>query len=176
MNEIGFSLNVRKIFGVMANERDLQSSINRPDRDRVLFVGKNTDVISNCSQWLKNSLRFLVPFISIHDLGNTPNNHLSGKIQRILNLSVNKMVKSELIEFSFLPCNPRNLIAGKIGSLQGSQKREYLFFGREKFDLKSQLHSLSITQMFEIVKNLFGRRARAFLPTASRWGILPEIL
>ena len=35
-------------------------------------------------------------------------------------------------------------------------------------------HWSIVINMFEVVKNLFEKGARAFLPTASRWGILPE--
>jgi len=119
VNKISLSLDVRKVFPIVAKKGELQSSINRPDGNRIFLIRKYPGIISDAAKGLKNALRFLVEFVSICHLGNATDKRLCSKAGRILQTSINKVMQFELIKGFCLPCYFGNLIAGCITAFEG---------------------------------------------------------
>lgn len=121
-NKVGFTFNVRKIFLIVTDKRNLQSSIDRPDRNNILFIRKDAGIIGNTTFKPENSFNIFIELIRIGYLGNTTNNSLCCKMRKFFLLMVNQIMKLKLIECFCLPCCFRNIIASGITSLQGFPK------------------------------------------------------
>jgi len=181
INKICFAFNVRQIFRVMADKGYFKPAVDRPDRDNLFLniIGKNTRVISNCTEWLKYSLSFLVKFIGVNYFTYTSNKHLSRKPSSVFKRMINKVVNLELIENLFLPYHIGNLVTGTIGFFKSCQERFSLFIIRKKFYLQCKFHNCNIHQTLEYVKrNLLQKKGMGnSSPTKQSldWGLLAQL-
>src|SRR3990167_1058797 len=174
-NKVCLPFDIRKIFRVMTDEGNFQPAIYRPDGDKGFFIGKDTRVVGDCSEWLKCSLSFLIKFIGIYNLTDTTNKYLCGKPSSFFQRMVNKVVGFKLIKNLLFPYCIRNLITGNIGFSKSCQKRLSLFIIRQKFYLQSKFHGVTIHHIFENVKqNLLRKEAGNSSPIKQslNWGLL----
>src|SRR3990167_1944563 len=168
-HKISLPFNVWKIFVIVAKKRDFQSAVNGPERNNHALVGKNARIVGDGAEERKRPFLFPVKFIGINYFTDATYNHLSGKTSSPFQVVIHKMVNFKLIKDFIFPYHIGNLITNCIAISQRSYQRFGLFITRKKFYLQCQFHGLSIIQILEKVK----KGGRAFLPTASRWGILP---
>ena len=171
-NKVGLTLNEGKPVGAVADKRNLQSAIDSPDRNRIVFVGENPGIISYCTEWFKLSLNFLIKFVRIRYLGNTPNSHLRRKPGLLFNKIIRFLVKFELVEGLFFPRYFRNSVAGRVCLLNSIKQELCLTIIWKKLNLQYQLHDLNILLLFEVCKNYFKKGDAKIPPTVKTLGFL----
>jgi len=155
INKIGLALNIGQKLGIVANKRNPESSVNRPNRYCLPFVRKNAFIIGNGSKWFKRPFVFFVNFITVNSLGNTPDNHLSRKIKNSPDISVDKPVKFILIKNFIIPSNFGNIITRSIGFTKRIQKQIDLGRIWQKFYLKCQFHIIIIIKYLRMSSKNF---------------------
>src|SRR5690606_29609618 len=170
VNQIRFTFDVREVIGIVANERHFEPSANRPDRNFITFVRKNTTVIGNAAKWFKSAFNFSVQFVSISDLRNTSYQHLCGKIRRTFQGVIDFVVNFKLVKHLLFPRYFRNGITNCIRFFNGLKKQISLFFGRQKFNLQCKFHNTNLLQIFEITKS---EQQVAFLQPTQAMGWFP---
>lgn len=178
-HEIGFALDIRQKFLVVANKRQaLDTSIDSPDAhcSRLDIVRQDAGIVGNRTQWLKPSECFVVEFVRIRDFCKRTHNRLSRQQCRMLYWVVNKMVESDMIEGFLFPRRLRNLIANTINLSKRGLKNLCLKLVGQKFYLKCQFHSFNITHLFENVKQNLKKGVGQFLCQMNQAVSLPDIL
>jgi hypothetical protein len=156
----------------VTHKRDFQSAIDSPDRNRIVFVGETPGIISYCTEWFKLSLNFLIKFIRIRYLGNTPNSHLRRKPGLLFNEIIGFLVELELVEGLFFPRYFRNSVAGRVCLLNGIKQGLCLTIIGQKLNLQCQFHSFNILLLFEVCKNYFKKGDAKIPPTVKTVGFL----
>lgn len=159
--QISFAFNVRKIILVVADKWHLQPAANRPDGNSFSFVRKNTTVVCDAAKWFKRSLYFLIQFVSISYLADTPYKNLCRKIGRTLQSVIDFRMDFKLVKDFLFPRYFRNSITNRIRFFNSSQEQISLFFSGQKFNLQRKFHNTKIVQIFEITKS---EQQVAFLP------------
>lgn len=148
-HKVSFPFDVRKIVGVVADERHLLSTAYSPYRYVQTGVRKHPAVIADASVFTEHTLTFPVKFVGVRHLAYAAYNYLCGKVKGIAYVIVAKVMQLELIESPISPCNVRNLIARSISLLESFKKNPMLFFGRDKFCFQCQFHAANIAKIFE---------------------------
>ena len=139
-DKIRFSLDVRKIFGVMTSERNSETTSDRPNGGLRALVGKNSTVIGNGSQWPEYVKSLFVRFIGLGDFSETSDEHLGRQNVLSLESVIKSLVQLEVIEYFLFKGKLRDSMTGKIRLFDRFEKNVGLFFRRKKFDLQCQLH------------------------------------
>ena len=171
--QISFAFNVRKIILVVADKWHLQPAANRPDGNSFSFVRKNTTVVCDAAKWFKRSLYFLIQFVSISYLADTPYKNLCRKIGRTLQSVIDFRMDFKLVKDFLFPRYFRNSITNRIRFFNSSQEQISLFFSGQKFNLQRKFHNTKIVQIFEITKS---EQQVAFLQPTQAMGWFPALI
>jgi len=170
INEIGLPQAIFKHFPLVltANELDMQTSLDRPDRDLLFIFGfprEDALIVGDSTQGLEDSLALVVKFVGVGDAGDSPHDNLRGEIGKLLSsVVIGKFVQGVLPEYLGFPGALAQMVAGLVGAFNGALQRIGLLFSWLEFDLRNQFHGFSIAQFVESVK--YGKEAGRLLPTA----------
>lgn len=129
-HQINFTLSGFKKLSLIitALKRYLLPAVKGPNRNQITcHHTKDSIVIRLRRMLLENSLFFFVKLVSIGNLGNAANSHLSRKVKLGLNVIVGSFVQFKLTKFFILPGELRNIVAGLIRGFKGSFQKLILF-------------------------------------------------
>lgn len=152
VNQICFPFYVRKVVGIVADKGDFEPATNRPDRNRITFVRKNTTVIGNTAKWFESAFYFLIQFVGISNFRDAAHQYLCRKIRRAFQTVIDFVVNFKLVKDFLFPSYFRNGITNRICFLNSFKEQISLFFGRQKFNLQRKFHGTNLTQIFETTK------------------------
>jgi hypothetical protein len=113
-------------------------------------------VVRNCAARLERTLRFLVQFVRIANLGNQPNNHLRGQIKSTPRFSVYNLMKCESAKNFRFPRALAHPITSSIRHLKRLQEKLTLFGCGKKFDFSGQFHTTSLVYIVQNFNPLKG--------------------
>ena len=174
-SKVGFTLPKRKKSALVltADERQFQSSVNRPNAD-LTFVGvpsQDTVIKGDCARRLKRALGALVEFIGVRDLADTPDYHLCRQARHGSLFGVLPFVKRVLSEGLVCPPPRADAVANGVRGLYGALQGVRLFGGEDQFNLCVKFQSIDIipafTQACQCQSDLFGQ----FLPRINAEGV-----
>lgn len=149
VNQIRFSLYVRKVVSVMANKRYFQPATDSPKRNNIIrLVGHYPTVVTNASKWTKLSFSFLIKFVGIGNFCNTTYKNLRRKLKCCFVIVVNFVMQFKIVENLLFPSHIRNGVANSICFLHRIKKQVSLFVSRQKFYFQREFHNANIQIIF----------------------------
>src|SRR5690606_10092415 len=175
VNQVGFSLDKRDMFRLVANKINFLSAANTPQRNHMVwFVGHNSGIISDGTKRFEFPFCFLVQAIGIGNLGNRSYKHLGRKLTCGFERMINLVVQFDFIENLFLPCHISNGIAGRIGHFHGLKEQCSLILCGQELDFQCQFHDTKFKRVRagKMLKKekLLTKGMTAFLPsTKDEW-------
>jgi len=118
-------------FNIRAEDNgNFESSINRKNADGIqTSKGKNALVIDYRRMFLEKVKAFLFSLVAFGYFADSPNSHLSRKTIGVSDMSVAKMVESNLTESLLVKGNLRNIVAGIVEKLHSFYQRSLLLYG-----------------------------------------------
>ena len=172
-NKVGFAAWEPKQFPltVSADERNLLPTLNRPNRNGILFglPRENTKIVRETPKRPELSLNISIQFVRIPDFGNTANNHLRGQNGELpANGMVTALVQVELSESLLSERDFGESVATAIGFLNSITQGKDLFLVRSQLHLTNQLHGNRLYSNMEIVNTKRKETAIPPLPLKRR--------
>lgn len=156
-NQITFAFRKLKQFALTFSTDKwnmFEPSGNRPNahgRGGKLEI-KDSSVVRNTAVLAEIPLNLLVQLVGVGDLGVQPDDNLRGECELGSNPFVKEPVHGELPELLLFPAQFRKPIGSVVCHFQRLAQRRRLFGCRQKFNLHSQFHWLTLLQRFEYVK------------------------
>lgn len=171
VTKIGFPLLVLKEFAMMLPcfIRNLLPSPGSPNGNLIGFPRKDPVVITDGSVFLEPSFLFSVQLIRIRNLSYTTDNHLSRKVERILNRLVFGFMEVVLTETFIIPSILGKFVTSGIRLFERIKKACFLFLGRINANLCRQLHITNV-----IKNSIFEKVELKSPPKGGGFLILPE--
>ena len=136
-----------------AHERNTQPAAERPNRNRgcAEIPGQDSIIVRGGSRRTKGSLDRFVQLVRIGNLGDGTDSRLRRQPKAFATLPVAEFVEIELAERLQLPSNAADVIARGIEGHQRAQKRIGLSAGRQKFELRRQVHSGLLLSLYVLL-------------------------
>lgn len=146
--EVCFSLDVRDVFFVVTDERNLLTLSDCPDGNFGFLVRKNSGIVTDASASSELTLFLVVEFVRIGNLADAADNHLSGEVESLTNIVITKMMYLELTESIVLPSNVRNVGTRLVGFFHGLEKKRPLLIAGENLYFQDQFHVANVLKVF----------------------------
>ena len=159
--KVCFSLDVRNVFFVMADERNLLTLPNSPDGSFGFLVRKNSGIVTDASVSSEFTLLLVVKLVRIGNLADAADNHLSGEVESLTNIVITKMVDFELAESLVRPSNVRNVGTRLVGFFHGLEKKQPLFIAGENLYFQDQFHVANVLKVFCLTIFLITKKRNA---------------
>lgn len=144
-DQIGFALArfQKRALPLSTDERDVQATLYRPDRDSRLgkLPGKDTVIVGNAPCGPERALTLTVELVGIGNLANHPHGDLSRKPELRPDSLIAQVMQVVLPEGLGFPRRITHKPTGGVGLFQRPLERVGLFGSREQFDLSYQLHA-----------------------------------
>lgn len=147
-SKIRFSLDVRNVFFVVADKRNLLTFPDCPNGNFGFLVRKNSGIVTDAPVGSELTLLLVVEFVRIGNLADAADNHLSGEIELLTNIVITKMVDFELVESLVRPSDVRNVGASLIGFFHGLEKKRPLLIAGENLYFQDQFHIANVLKVF----------------------------
>ena len=142
------------------DERNLDSTAKRPDREQVASEGEQPLVIGLGSETAEARSGLAVDLESIGHLGDRTYRDLRGEIKTRPGLSVSQLVQIELAQFAGFEPRSSNPVTSLVAALKRRLKRLRLVLGRLEFYACHQLHAFIYRRGWSFVNS----RRQRFLP------------
>lgn len=153
------------------------AALSSPDR-HFLFIdvpAQDTGIVSDSAVGLKDTLSFLVQFVSVGYFRNATHDHLSGKAKVVFHIVITYFMKPELIKYTIAPRPLTYTITGSISCFQRLKQRLMLLLIRLQLHFSRKFHKNIVAQVFYCVKCLIGG-IRRIPPLFENRGLLRQIL
>lgn len=164
VNQIYFAFAMLKQFSLMLThyKRNVKATFNSPEINQIIrFKSDNTVVVSNRAVFFEKGLFFGLNFVTISDLRNQPNDHLSGQIKSLFGFFVNNLVQVKLLENLVLKRLLANPIRRFVGFFKRLKQSGSLAFERFQFEIHNQFHIIKYRLFVELMQA--GIDSNAFL-------------
>lgn len=164
--KVCFSLDVRDVFFVVTDERNLLTLSDSPDGCLGFLVGQDSGIVTDASVGSKLALFLMVKLVRISNLADAADNHLSGEIEPLTNIIITKMVDFELTESLVRPSDVGNVGARLVGFFHRLEKKRPLLIAGENLYFQDQFHIANVLKVFcsTIFLNTKKRNAAQFRP------------
>ena len=159
--EVCFSLDVRNVFFVVTDERNLLTLSDSPDGCLGFLVGQDSGIVTDASVSSEITLLLVVEFVRIGNLADAADNHLSGEIELLTNIVITKMVDFELAESLVRPSNIRNVGTRLVGFFHGLEKKRPLLIAGENLYFQDQFHIANVLKVFCLTMFLITKKRNA---------------
>lgn len=164
--KVCFSLNIRNVFFVVTDKRNLLPLSDSPNGYFGLLVGQDSGIVTDTSVSPEFTLPLVVELVCIGNLADAADNHLSREVEFLTNIVITKMVDFELTESLIHPSDIRNIGTRLVGFFHGLEKKRPLLIAWENLYFQDQFHTANILKVFWIIAlfNLKKRNAAQFRP------------
>lgn len=147
-SKVRFSLDVRNIFFVVADERNLLTFPDRPNGNFGFLVGQDSGIVTDASVSSELTLLIVIELVRIGNLADAADNHLSGEVELLTNIVITKMMYLELTESIVLPSDVRNVGTRLVGFFHGLEKKRTLLIAGENLYFQDQFHIANVLKVF----------------------------
>lgn len=164
--KVCFSLDVRNVFFVVTDKRNLLAFPDGPDGCLGCLVGQDSGIITDASVSSELTLLLVVELVRIGNLADTADNHLGGKVESLTYVVITKVMYFELAESLVLPSGIRNVGARLVGFFHCPKKKQPLLIAGENLYFQDQFHIANVLKVFcsTIFLNAKKRNAAQFRP------------
>ena len=149
--KVRFSLNVRDVFFVVADKRNLLTLSDCPNGNFSSLIGQDSGIVTDASVSSEFTFLFVVEFVRIGNLADAADNHLSGEIELLTNIVITKMVDFELAESLVRPSYVGNVGTSLVGFFHGLEKKRPLLIAGENLYFQDQFHIANVLKVFFII-------------------------
>lgn len=146
--KVSFSLDVRNVFFVVTNERNLLSLSDSPNRCLGSLVGQYPGIVADASVSPELPLLLVVKLVRIGNLTDASYNHLGGEIELLAHIVITKMVDFELSESLVRPSDIGNVGTRLVGFFHGLEKKRPLLIAGENLYFQDQFHTANVLRIF----------------------------
>ena len=147
-SKVCFSLDVRDVFFVVTDERNLLTLPDSPNGNFGFLVRKNSGIVTDASVSSEFTLLFVVELVRIGNLADAADNHLSGEVESLTNIVITEMMYLELTESIVLPSDVRNVGTRLVGFFHGLEKKRPLLIAGENLYFQDQFHIANVLKVF----------------------------
>lgn len=159
--KVRFSLDVRNIFFVVADKRNLLTFPDCPDGNFGFLVGQDSGIVADASVGPELTLLLVVKLVRIGNLADTANNHLSGEVESLTNIVITKMVDFELTEGLVRPSNVGDIGTRLVGFFHRLEKKRPLLIAGENLYFQDQFHIANVLKVFCLTTFLITKKRDA---------------
>lgn len=159
--KVCFSLDVRDVFFVVTDERNLLTLPDSPDGRLGFLVGQDSGIVTDASVSSEFTLLLVVELVHIGNLADAADNHLSREIELLTNIVITKMVDFELTESLVRPSYVRNVGTSLIGFFHGLEKKRPLLIAGENLYFQDQFHIANVLKVFCLTMFLITKKRNA---------------
>ena len=146
--EVCFSLDVRNVFFVVTDKRNLLTLPDSPDGNFGFLVGQDSGIVTDASVSSELTFLLVVELVCIGNLADAADNHLSGEIELLTNIVITKMVDFELPESLVRPGDVGNVSTRLVGFFHSLEKKRPLLIAGENLYFQDQFHIANVLKVF----------------------------
>lgn len=147
-SKVRFSLDVRNVFFVVADERNLLTFSDCPNGNFGFLVGQDSGIVTDASVSSELTLLLVVELVRIGNLADAADDHLGGEIELLTDVVITKMVDFELSESLVRPSDIRNIVARFVGFFHRLEKKRPLLIAGENLYFQDQFHIANVLKVF----------------------------
>lgn len=147
-SKVRFSLDVRNVFFVVTDERNLLTFPDSPDGGFDFLVGQDSGIVTDAPISPELTLLLVVELVRIGNLADAADNHLGGEVESLTNIVITKMVDFELPESLVCPSDFGNVGARLVGFFHRLEKKRPLLIAGENLYFQDQFHIANVLKVF----------------------------